>query len=275
MNNQVYQYLKENDFQGALEILQQSSTNGALLLADYVNEMQLWKQGRTSDELWQAYTSEVLVRIKQISEEEKENPESRKTETRTEVQPARSANPTVFISYNHKDKEIVAKITNYLRENHLDFFLDSISLMGGEVLEESLAQQILARDYFVVLLSKNSLRSNWVSFESNLSNMKAIAAKGKVVPVRMDDCLDDFEFQGTVLEEKQAELDALERHMKKSRKYVLGHQHLSDQRQIIIDFMNNFDKMLARYRGMANINISGDLFGEGMKRLIAVVGKTK
>ena len=76
MNNQVYQYLKENDFQGALEILQQSSTNGALLLADYVNEMQLWKQGRTSDELWQAYTSEVLVRIKQISEEEKENPES-------------------------------------------------------------------------------------------------------------------------------------------------------------------------------------------------------
>jgi hypothetical protein len=270
MDKQVQQLLKEKDFQGALEMLQPADENAGLVLADYLNEKRLYEQKYISDEAWQTFTGEVLMRVKQLCRENEERQAPEKKEP-----PAKQTLPKVFISYSNKDSHIVKKITDYLQEHHYDYFVDVITMVPGEVIEATITREIIARDYFVILLSRNSLQSSWVCVESVVSKAKETCGTGWAIPVRVDDCLDDWDFLVGVQERIKANIAEMDKHIERSRKYSSDHKFIDTERQRLVDFGNNYSSMVERYRNMLGINISGDLFEEGMKKLMTTIQKIR
>jgi len=277
MDKQIQQLLKEKDFQGALEMLKPGDENAGLVLADYLNEKKMWEQQHISDETWQAYTGEILMRVKQLCQEDEERQAQEMNDGKqtNEYSVGKQALPKVFISYNNKDSHIVKKITDYLQENHYDYFVDVITMLPGEMIETTITREIIERDHFVILLSRNSLRSPWVCLESVVSKAKETCGYGWTVPVRVDDCLDDMKFLVDVQEHIEASIAEMEKHIERSRKYSSDHKFIDTERQRQVEFKNNYPSMIDRYRNMKGINISGDLFEAGMKMLMATIQKVR
>jgi hypothetical protein len=277
MDKQVQQLLKDKDFQRALEILKPDDENAGLVLADYLNEKKMWEHKYISDEAWQAYNGEVLMRVKQLCQEveERQAQEMNEGKKANEKTVDKQAMPKVFISYSNKDSHIVKKVTDYLQENHYDYFVDVITMIPGEVIETTITREIIERDYFVILLSRNSLRSPWVCLESVVSKAKETCGYGWAVPVRVDDCLEDWNFMVDVQEHIRANIAEMDKHIERSRKYSSDHKFIDTERQRQVEFGNNYSSMIDRYRNIAGINIAGDLFEEGMKKLMATIQKVR
>ena len=71
-------------------------------------------------------------------------------------------NKTIFISYSHRDRGICDRI-DALLEKRKDFtvWYDK-GLVPGEVYRRRIAEVIRSSDYFIILLSKTSVASDWV-----------------------------------------------------------------------------------------------------------------
>lgn len=277
MDKQVQQLLKDKDFQGALEMLKPGNEHAGLVLADYLNEKKMWERRYISDDTWQTYTGEVLMRVKQLCQEDEERQwqDNKDDGKPKENMINRQAMPKVFISYSNKDSDIVKKVTDYLQDNHYDYFVDVITMVPGEVIETTITKEIIERDHFVILLSRNSLQSAWVCLESVVSKAKEIGGNGWAIPLRVDDCLDDFKFLVDVQERIKANIAEMEKHIARSKKYSSDHKFIDTERQRQVEFMNNYSSMIDRYRNMAGINIMGDHFEEGMRKLMAVIQKAR
>lgn len=277
MDKQVQQLLKDKDFQGALEMLKPGNESAGLVLADYLNEKKMWEQQYISDDRWQTYTGEVLMRVKQLCQEDEERQwlDNKDDGKPKENMINRQAMPKVFISYSNKDIDIVKKVTDYLQDNHYDYFVDVVTMVPGEVIETTVTKEIIERDHFVILLSRNSLQSPWVCLESVVSKAKEIGGNGWAIPLRVDDCLDDFKFLVDVQERIRANIAEMEKHIARSKKYSSDHKFIDTERQRQVEFMNNYSSMIDRYRNMAGINIMGDHFEEGMRKLMAVIQKAR
>ncbi len=69
---------------------------------------------------------------------------------------------SVFISYSHKDREICDKIDSIIeRQPGFQVWYDK-GLLPGEVYRKRIAEAIRESAYFIILLSKTSVASDWV-----------------------------------------------------------------------------------------------------------------
>ena len=68
----------------------------------------------------------------------------------------------IFISYSHRDREICDRIASIVRvSDHHEVWYDK-GLIPGEVYREHIVRTIRETDYFIVLISEASVRSEWV-----------------------------------------------------------------------------------------------------------------
>lgn len=270
MNQQVQELLKKKDIQGSLEVLKSENVNAKLVYADYLNERKNLQMQCIDEEAWQAYLTELYIRVKQLAEEE-DNEVSYSTQTRKGVNKKfNSEAKKVFISYNHMDYEIVNRIAHCL-EGHIDHFVDYISMDPGDIIKERVSKEIMDRDYFLILLSKNSLTSPWVCLEGVIGNIKAQWMKAKFIPIRADDSLNDNKFLISVAEQIARRVKEIDADIEKIKTYSLWRKYLDSERELYSDFLKHHDTMIDTYRKIANINISGDLFDKGIQDLIHAI----
>ena len=73
----------------------------------------------------------------------------------------------IFISHNHKDKQIVEPIALKLSEifGQDKVFYDSWSIQPGDGIIDKMSQGLGEAEYFFFFVSENSLNSNMVSLE--------------------------------------------------------------------------------------------------------------
>jgi len=71
----------------------------------------------------------------------------------------------IYISHSHKDKELAAIIARGLRAIGNDIFIDSESLQAGSDWRSTLSDSLKQSDVFLVLLTENSINSNYVISE--------------------------------------------------------------------------------------------------------------
>ena len=99
-----------------------------------------------------------------------------------------SRKPKVFISHSHKDKErFVNSLATSLNKRGFETWLDNKELLAGEAFWEKIGDAIYDSDFVLIVLSKNSIRSNGVSEELKLSQLLNLGSKVKIVPIRIDD----------------------------------------------------------------------------------------
>lgn len=98
-----------------------------------------------------------------------------------------NAMPKVFISYRHVDPDqgLARALATFLSERSLKVFLDTQMLVGTRWVEE-IDVQLRSSQYFVVLLSRESIESDMVRKEVQLAHELAQQDKLRILPVRVD-----------------------------------------------------------------------------------------
>lgn len=88
----------------------------------------------------------------------------------------------IFISYSTKDMAIVNELVRHLQDSSIELFVAEFSVKPGEKLNDSIIKAIKQSDHFVLLWSKNSKGSEYVSQEIAL----ALSNEKKILPIVLD-----------------------------------------------------------------------------------------
>lgn len=71
----------------------------------------------------------------------------------------------VFISYSHEDRALVQRLTSRFDADGIHYWVDDREFRVGDVIDATLTQAIRDSCLFLVLLTPNSISSEWVKFE--------------------------------------------------------------------------------------------------------------
>ena len=97
----------------------------------------------------------------------------------------------IFISYAHKDNDVVFKFAKKLEERHYNFWLD-VGLKYGEEWDEQIADKIKNASTIILMISKNSINSDncldELSFAKNKEKniINVILDKGVEIPEQFE-----------------------------------------------------------------------------------------
>ncbi len=92
-----------------------------------------------------------------------------------------------FISHSSKDKEFVRKLASDLVANGVKVWLDEQRILVGDSIPEKVAQGLAESDFFLIILSENSVDSAWVKKELSGALVHEIERrKVTVLPIRLD-----------------------------------------------------------------------------------------
>ena len=88
----------------------------------------------------------------------------------------------LFISYAHKDKEVIANIVNELNSVY-EVWIDVDDICIGSKWNNEIIKAIKCCNYFIIFVSNNSLNSKYCNEELDL----AIKLNKKVIPILIEE----------------------------------------------------------------------------------------
>lgn len=94
---------------------------------------------------------------------------------------------SIFLSHNSKDKPFVRKLANDLRRRGFYVWVDEAEIKIGDSLIEKIREGIDRVEYVGVVLSTNSINSEWVKKEIDIAmNQEIDGKKVKVLPIMLE-----------------------------------------------------------------------------------------
>jgi hypothetical protein len=90
----------------------------------------------------------------------------------------------IFISYSRKDMDFVRKLAGDLETAGYDVWWDITDLEGGDDWVSTIPNAIASSQYFIVILTPNSIESEWVRKEYT----QALTLRKKIIPVMLIPC---------------------------------------------------------------------------------------
>jgi hypothetical protein len=136
----------------------------------------------------------------------------------------------VFISYSTKDQTAKNYIKEVFDEAGITYFLDEVSLELGEDIERSLEENLNRTNFTVLLVSKNSLFSTWVSLESiHRLRQQEYSKTTTFLPVLVDLEVMDLEFPIEMINHYKNKHDELEALREKAKKAGLPTKVYNDE----------------------------------------------
>lgn len=95
----------------------------------------------------------------------------------------------VFISYSHDDLTFVSKLAAQLVASRVHIWFDRVELKVGDRLMDRIQSAITEADFLAIVLSKNSIQSEWCKRELGGALMRELEEKRVVVlPLLIEDC---------------------------------------------------------------------------------------
>lgn len=154
---------------------------------------------------------------------------------------------SIFLSHNYRDKDFVRQLGNDLRSHGVRVWIDEAEILVGDSLLKKVELAIDEMEYLGVVLSPNSIISEWVDKEVRLALEHEIRAhKVKVLPVLLADCelpgflRDKFYVDFRNQDNYNLALDALLRRLLNSAKSVVcdgvKQRDLFDGQEDVINF---------------------------------------
>ncbi len=91
-----------------------------------------------------------------------------------------------FLSYSHKDEEFARRLYTRMREAHIRVWFAPEEIRGGETLSKQIDRAIQLHDRLLVVLSSNSLKSEWMMTEIRKARTAEYKEKRrKLFPIRL------------------------------------------------------------------------------------------
>jgi len=96
---------------------------------------------------------------------------------------------SVFISYSHRDSDIVEKIATYLVSRNIHIWIDKWQLNHGDSLITKIQDAITESSVLLIMLSTVSVESEWCKKELTAGLLRELEEKRVVtIPVLLEDC---------------------------------------------------------------------------------------
>ncbi|HSK73253.1 MAG TPA: toll/interleukin-1 receptor domain-containing protein [Pyrinomonadaceae bacterium] len=96
----------------------------------------------------------------------------------------------VFLSHNSKDKPFVRMLAEDIKASGVSVWIDEVEILVGDSLIRKISEGLVAANYVVAVLSKNSVESKWVKEELEIAATLGIEGNRVVIlPLRLDDCV--------------------------------------------------------------------------------------
>jgi hypothetical protein len=93
-----------------------------------------------------------------------------------------------FLSHSSKDKGFVRRFAADLVAHGVKVWLDEQRILVGDSIPEKIAQGLAESDFFLIVISRNSVESAWVKKELSSALVHEIERrKVTVMPIRLDD----------------------------------------------------------------------------------------
>ena len=96
----------------------------------------------------------------------------------------------VFISYSRREIRFVEKLAKDLEAKGYDVWFDLTDIEGGDRWTQEIQKGIEASEYFILVVSLNSIISEWVEKEFLFASNRGL----KIIPLLFDDCEAKFPF---------------------------------------------------------------------------------
>lgn len=93
-----------------------------------------------------------------------------------------------FLSHSSKDKPFVRKLAADLVANGVKVWIDEQRILVGDSIPEKIAQGLAESDFFLIVVSHNSVESSWVKKELSSALVHEIERrKVAVLPIKLND----------------------------------------------------------------------------------------
>lgn len=96
--------------------------------------------------------------------------------------------PTLFLSHSSKDKFFVGKLAEKFNEHGVKVWIDEAEIKIGDSLLEKITEGVKTSDYLVIILSHNSVESNWVQKELQMAMTREILGSKVILPLLIEKC---------------------------------------------------------------------------------------
>lgn len=172
----------------------------------------------------------------------------------------------IFISYNHSDKPKVLDIKNALNEKNIEVIRDEEAMSGGEYIEDFMSI-IASVDCVLLVVSKNSMLSPWVSKEI----MMTIKTEKYLLPCYLDD---EFLRPGFVEEcntYADLEIDRIFQEMKKRQAASI--KDLVFKRENWVEYQNNLPDIIDKLKKINCVSLKPSDYDTGMEKIITTISK--
>jgi hypothetical protein len=93
----------------------------------------------------------------------------------------------IFVSHSSKNRKFVDRLAVVLRSHGIPFWLSSANLLGAQQWHDEIGAALDRCDWFIVILSKQSVKSEWVKREL-VRALNDRRYRDRIVPIRYQDC---------------------------------------------------------------------------------------
>src|ERR1039457_2122717 len=97
--------------------------------------------------------------------------------------------PKAFVSHSTQDRSFVERFAADLRANGVTAWYSGWEIKPGDSIRAKIEEGLEGCEYFIIVLSRNSISSKWVQTELDAATVRNIAGKvRKIIPVKIEDC---------------------------------------------------------------------------------------
>lgn len=92
-----------------------------------------------------------------------------------------------YISYSSNDRDFANYIVEHLQKLNIDIWYDQYELNAGDYITKKIKEGIKSSSAFIIILSKSSINSKWVTYELNTALIYSAQKLGiRIIPIVID-----------------------------------------------------------------------------------------
>lgn len=103
------------------------------------------------------------------------------------TRPASRAPRELFLSHSHRDLAFASRLAGALRDHGVPVWYSNTEIRGSQQWHDEIGQALRRCDWFLVLLSPASVKSQWVQMEY-LYFLSKPDGRNRIIPVRLRPC---------------------------------------------------------------------------------------
>lgn len=272
MKEQIQQLIAEGRTEDALDLLVRTNGDAILLQSRYNSGKRNYNMGLIDFSEWQRILSQVNYAALEMSNASRGTTDSRSTpaNTTSSVTPSTraSSNHTVFISYNHGDKESAARVKDFLEKAGINVTIDQEKMQAGQSIVQFIQDSIKRNDFILSLISEKSLQSGWVGKESVAASFAGWLTEKQFIPVSLDHSFTDTSFFIQAVRTINEKMEQKNKEIEEIRSLGADPSPIQDEVKRLYDLRNNLGQILQTLRSVLTVDISETNFEPGMKKVL-------